>query len=211
MLALAGRMVDSGLPRQARTKPLLFLPPRPCLMLKRDNISWHFHSQEPRRSLAQGLPSRSRFSCLEQRRRPRSYAVKWVKGVNQRLKSLSFTPEEGQALTLKVQFQERPTGKTTEYKELLGGRGGKIIVQIKQVECQAVLTGSDGVLWQAKNTFQTPDRNVLQGNDFQGMLDQQMWSQASAWASNLTIPSMLVKVGNKLEGLPHTFVLTGDQ
>jgi hypothetical protein len=134
-----------------------------------------------------------------------------VQGLNQRLKSLSFTPEEGQALTLKVQFQEKATGKTMEYKEILGGRGGKIIVQIKQVECQAVLTGPDGVLWQAKTTFQTPERNVIQGNDFQGILDQQMWTQASGWTSSLTIPSMLVKVGNKLEGLPHTFVLTGDQ
>jgi WD40 repeat protein len=128
-----------------------------------------------------------------------------------RLKAGGLKVAEGERLTVLVQLQEKPTGKTTRY-DPIGGRGAPIIVQVKQIVCQATLTGPGGMIWQDKpTTFQTPDAGIVRAENVQTTLDEQLWGRAGAWAGGLNMPIVLVRIGGKVEALPRIVPLTGDR
>src|SRR5262249_23008930 len=71
-----------------------------------------------------------------------------------RLQGQGLKVQDGQMLTLAVQLTEGDTGKTMTYRVF--GKGD-IQIPIKQIDCQATLTGQGVTLWQLKQKQLTPN------------------------------------------------------
>ncbi len=131
--------------------------------------------------------------------------------VAQRLRSAGLEVADGSRVVLRIQVTEQATGKTRRYKTV-GGGGGTFAVAVKQLTCQATLSGPGGVWWQNRQAIQTPDALMVRTDNAQQYFDRQLWGQAAGWASGVGMaPTFLIRVGGKLEALPKTSVLAGDR
>ena len=82
------------------------------------------------------------------------------------------------------------------------------------IEVGVVVTMTDAggaVVWMQKNNLQTPIfAAVNKAESFQQVLDNVVWQTAAGWAGGVAPPSVLLRTGGGVEGLPRAVALTGD-
>jgi hypothetical protein len=131
---------------------------------------------------------------------------------NQHLQALGFKTVADGPLTLTLQIQPaRDTGQKRPYKSI-GRLGQDIEVNVIEVTAVATLTDAGGtIVWTQKNISQPPFVASVNGAEsMQQAIDNSVWKMASAWAGAVAPPSVLIRIGAGVEGLPRSVALTGD-
>ena len=93
------------------------------------------------------------------------------------------------------------------------GRGGVLIVQVKQLTCTASLTDAQGtVFWQHKGNLVTPDAfGIVRTDNPETYFHERLWLNFQTWAINVPAPSFVIKQGATIEMLPKDGPLAGDR
>lgn len=133
---------------------------------------------------------------------------------------------EASGAVLTIQTQQSNTGRTRTYQSLpgfgrppiggpIGGPFGRglLTVQIKQLAATATLSDAHGaILWQHKATLETPDTiGIVHTDNPEAYFHEQLWTSFLTWATNVTLPSLIIKHGGNVETLPKESQLLGDR
>jgi WD40 repeat protein len=107
----------------------------------------------------------------------------------------------------------RNTGRVNEYQSIGVGGRGNVKVPVMEVPLRAILSDSKGTqLWSHENKMETPDPfGIIRTDDLPKYLSDMLWNNCANWPGSLPLPSVLVRVGGKVESLPQGVTLTGDR
>jgi hypothetical protein len=128
------------------------------------------------------------------------------------MQAQGFKVGPGGALTLTVQYQgPRATGETRQY-ESIGINKNVVNVSVRAVDGVATLRDGQGVIWEQKATYTTPDTiGAIRTDDIQATLDKQMWDNAAGFLGNIGIPTVVLRGSGGIVVLPIPMQLTGDR
>jgi WD40 repeat protein len=131
--------------------------------------------------------------------------------ITSRLRAQGFKVGPGGELTLRVQLSgPRGTGETQQY-ETVGINKTTINVSVQAIDGVATLSDAQGLLWEQKATYKTPDTiGIIQTNDIQATLTKALWDNAANFPGSLGVPSVVVRGPKGVQVLPQPMFLTGD-
>src|SRR5579883_398781 len=130
-----------------------------------------------------------------------------------RLQSQGFQIGAGGPVTLTVQFQgPRPTGETRQYESTDSKQKQVFTVSVEALDGVATLRDAQGVLWEKKKTYTTPDLlGVVFTDNIQSTLTKQLWETATEFVVHFEAPAVVLRGPKGVQALPLPVTLSGDR
>jgi WD40 repeat protein len=128
-----------------------------------------------------------------------------------RMQGQGFSVGPGGPVTLSVQFQgPRATGETRQYENADGGKQKMVFtVPVESLDGVATLRDAQGVIWEKRTTFTTPDTiGTIETDNLQATLTKMLWDSAAQFVVHLEVPAVVLRGPGGIQVLPRQVALS---